>query len=157
MMPATQTDEIAAIRDSICESADRLVATLDGLTAAQLNWAPPAENANSVYAIAGHALSAQEGLILVRVFGQPPDPQARAGWGASGDSADNLLERWQALRPRLYETLSNATRADLDRETEHPRLGKFTGWQMLLLVNRHTAEHIGHVELTRDLAKAAGV
>ena len=159
-MPAVQTDEIAAIRDSLCDSADRLLAALDGLTATQLNWVPPAAGANSIYAIASHALSAQDGLILGRVFGQPPDPQARAGWGAEGDSIEPLLERWSAsggLRARLYETLSNASRADLERECEHPRLGKFSGWQLLLMVNRHTAEHIGHVELTRDLARAAGV
>jgi hypothetical protein len=156
-MPATQIAEIDALRDSLLGSADRLLASVDGLTAAQLNWTPPAENANSIYAIVSHALSAQDNLILNRIFGQEPDPSASRGWGASGDSIEPLRQRWQTLRARLYDTLSNATREDLERECEHPRLGKFTGWEMLLMVNRHTAEHIGHVELTRDLARAAGV
>ncbi len=156
-MPATQIAEIDALRDSLLGSADRLLASLDGLTAAQLNWTPPAEKANSIYAIASHALSAQENLILNRVFGQEPDPSAPRGWGDSGESIEPLRRRWQSLRARLYETLSNATRDDLERACEHPRLGTFTGWAMLLMVNRHTAEHIGHVELTRDMARAAGV
>ncbi len=156
-MPATQIAEIDALRDSLLGSADRLLASIDGLTSAQLNWVPPAENANSIYAIVSHALSAQEGLVLVRVFGQEQDPASRGGWGASGDSIEPLQQRWQALRARLDAALTNASREDLERTCEHPRLGTFTGWGMLLLVNRHTAEHIGHVELTRDLAKVAGV
>jgi hypothetical protein len=53
--------------------------------------------------------------------------------------------------------LSRASSAALHADCEHPRLGKLTGWEMLFLIDRHTAEHVGHVELTRDLAKNAGV
>ena len=151
-----QTDAIAAIRDSICESNDRLFACLDGLTPGQLNWTPPAEGANSIYAIASHALSAAAGLILVRAFHQQVETPPHAGWGAEGESAEPLRARWQELRPRIHQTLTRASQADLERECEHPRLGKMSAWQMLLLANRHTSEHIGHIELTRDLAKAAG-
>jgi hypothetical protein len=153
----TETNEILAIRDSICLSGDRLLKATEGLTAAQLNWTPPAEGANSIYAIVSHAMSAQEGHILRRIFGQEIELRAGAGWGARGDSAEPLQERWKALRPRIREILTNASRADLDRDCEHPRLGTMSGWEMLLLVDRHNSEHIGHTELTRDLAKAAGV
>jgi DinB superfamily len=153
----TDTHPLAALRDSLVRSADRLVETIDGLTPAQLNWSPSAEGANSIYAIANHALGAQERLILGRIFQQEVEPAPQAGWEIAGESAEPLRDRWQRLRPRLYLTLSNASTAALHADCEHPRLGKMTGWELLLLVDRHTAEHVGHVELTRDLAKAAGV
>jgi len=82
---------------------------------------------------------------------RPPTP-----WAVEGDSTA-LVERWNRLRPRVYDTLSRASTAALHQECEHPSLGKMTGWEMLQLMDRHTAEHVGHVELTRDLARAAGV
>lgn len=158
-MPELQTDVIAALRDSICQSGDRMITVLDGLTATQLNWVPPAEGANSSYAIASHAFSAYERMVLDRVFGLPPDPLARSGWGAQGDSVAPLQERWSGangLRARLAGALSNASQADLAKECEHPAIGRLSGWQLILMMRAHMAEHIGQVELTRDLAKAAG-
>ncbi|HTE83624.1 MAG TPA: DinB family protein [Dehalococcoidia bacterium] len=152
----TDTHPLAAVRDSLMGSGDRMVAAVDGLTLAQLNWSPPAEGGNSIYAIANHALGAQERLILGRIFGQEVEPNPPAGWQVTGENPHALRERWQRIRPRLEATLSRASSAALHSDCEHPRLGKLTGWEMLLLVDRHTAEHVGHVELTRDLAKAAG-
>jgi hypothetical protein len=140
----------------LCKSGDRLIESIDGLTGAQLNWRPAAEGANNIYAIVAHALSAQERLILGQIFGQETEPRGPAPWAVEGDSAA-LVERWNRLRPRVYETLSRASTAALHQECEHPRLGKMTGWEMLFLMDRHTAEHVGHVELTRDLAKAAAI
>jgi len=152
----TDTHPLAAVRDSLCKSGDRLIESIDGLTAAQLNWRPAAEGANSIYAIVTHAFSAQERLILGRIFGQESEPRPPAPWAVEGDGAA-LTERWNRLRPRVYDTLSRASTAALHQECEHPSLGKMTGWEMLQLMDRHTAEHVGHVELTRDLARAAGV
>jgi len=150
-------DPLAVIRDSICQSGDRLIACLDGLTPAQLNWEPAAPGANSVYAIVNHAIGTQEGHIIGRIFGEPVAPRERAGWDVAGNAGEPLRERWGALRPRVYRILENASGSDLDKACEHPRLGSMSGWQMLLLVDRRTAEHVGHAELTRDLAKAAGI
>ena len=153
----TDTHALGTVRDSIIQSGDRLIACLDGMTAAELNWQPPAQGGNSVYAIVNHAIGTQEGHILGRIFGQEVTPRPNAGWGVEGDAAEPLRERWKELRPRVYDTLSRASSAALERDCEHPRIGKLSGWAMLLLVDRHTAEHVGHAELTRDLAKAAGV
>jgi hypothetical protein len=133
-----------------------MVEAISGLTPEQLNWTPPAEGGNSIYAIATHALGAQERLILGRVFQQEVEPSAPGAWQLEGDS-EALRQRWQRIRPRVYDTLSRASTTGLYADCEHPRMGILTGWEMLCLVDRHTAEHVGHIELTRDLAKAAGV
>jgi DinB family protein len=153
----TQTKPLEALRDSICNSGDRLIQSLDGLTSAQLNWVPPAEGANSIYAIVNHAIGTHEGHIIGRIFGQEVEQRPRAGWGVEGEGAEPLRERWKIIRPRIHELISNATNEDLERDCAHPRIGTLSGWEMLLLVNRHNSEHVGHAELTRDLVKAAGI
>ena len=40
----------------IAQSIDGLLATVEGLSAAQLNWHPPAADANSLYALATHTM-----------------------------------------------------------------------------------------------------
>jgi hypothetical protein len=133
-----------------------MVEVISDLTDAQLNWKPPAEGGNSIYAIATHALGAQERLILGRIFRQDVEPSAPGPWQLEGDG-EALRQLWQRIRLRVYDTLSRASTTGLYADCEHPRLGKMTGWEMLYLADRHTAEHVGHVELTRDLAKAAGI
>jgi hypothetical protein len=150
-----QNGGITALGESICGSSDRLIQALDGLGGAELNWHPSADQSNSIYAIVSHAMSAEERFILGRICGQEVAPPPTATWSAEGDSAEPLRERWSALRDRIQSSLGGLSPADLDREVEHPRLGKMSGWSLLVLVDRHTAEHVGHVELTRDLLKAA--
>jgi hypothetical protein len=146
---------IAALSQSICGSSDRLINCLDGLEGAQLNWRPEANESNSIYAIVSHALSAEERFILGRICGQEVDLPAGPAWAAEGDSAEPLRARWSGLKGRIQSALGTCSDADLDREVEHPRLGKMSGWSLLVLVDRHTAEHVGHVELTRDLLRAS--
>jgi hypothetical protein len=38
---------------------------------------------------------------------------------------------------------------------QHPRRGPLSGREILIVVARHAAEHLGQAELTRDLMKAA--
>ncbi len=54
------TDEIALYHSVITRTLARIVATLDGLTTAQLNWHPPAPQMNSLYSIAIHTLANAE-------------------------------------------------------------------------------------------------
>jgi hypothetical protein len=145
---------IAALSQSVCGSSERLIACLDGLSAEELNWHPPANESNSVYAIVSHALSAEERFILGRICGQEVDLPAGPVWAAEGDSSEPLQERWKTLRGKIESSLGSLSGADMDREVEHPRLGKMSAWSLLVLVDRHTAEHVGHVELTRDLIRA---
>jgi hypothetical protein len=59
------------------------------------------------------------------------------------------------LRPRLAEALANLPPGALDASYSHPRRGTVTGRDILIIVARHSAEHLGQAELTRDLLRAA--
>ncbi|GCE51364.1 DinB family protein [Thermosporothrix hazakensis] len=140
---------------SILSSLDRLVKCLDGLNENQLNWRPPAPNTNSLYALVVHTLAHTEESLLLTLFDQPSQRDREQEFQAKGQSADALIAQWQSLRERLQQTLLNLSADDLERKHLHPRRGYITGLDILLIVATHIAEHVGHAELTRDLALAS--
>lgn len=150
-MSSSETESISKF---ICNSGDRLVKVLDGLSEQGLDWRPPAEGANSIRAIVGHALGTADGYVLGMACGQQVHPEDWEIWSAPSGSADPLRQRWQDLRERIQTAVTALSSSDLDEPREHPRMGTIPRRELLLMVTRHTAEHIGHAELTRDLLRA---
>ena len=71
---------------------------LDGLSAEQLNWVPPAKDGNSVMVIATHVVGASQGHILQTLCGQTIDRNRDEEFRASGDTVEPLRERWASTR-----------------------------------------------------------
>ncbi len=146
--------EVASFWRFISSSLARLVTLLDGLDADELNWRPPAPEANSLYALATHTLGNVEENVLETLGGESVHRDREAEFRASSSSAASVQQRWQALRPEVERALAAFTLADLDRPYEHPRRGMLTGREVLIVVARHAAEHLGQAELTHDLLRA---
>jgi hypothetical protein len=138
----------------IASSLDRLVALIDGVSASDLDWRPPAPGANSLYVLAMHTLGNAEENLLETLGGQPIGRDREAEFAAQGGSAETIVARWQALRPRLAEALAKLPVGALDAPYPHPRRGAITGRDILIVVARHSAEHLGQAELTHDLLRA---
>lgn len=139
----------------IASSLDRLVACLDGLSAEDLNWRPPAPGANSLAALAIHTLGNAEENILETLYGQMVGRDREGEFQAQIVSAEVVTARWQALRGRLEQALANLPAGALDVAYQHPRRGDVTGRAILIVVARHAAEHLGQAELTRDLLRVS--
>jgi hypothetical protein len=139
----------------IGSSLDRLVACLEGLSADELNWRPPAPEANSLYALATHTLGNAEENILETLGGQIVGRNREAEFAVAGSSSTEVAARWRELRERLAQALTDLPTGALDAEYPHPRRGTLTGRAILIVVARHAAEHLGQAELTRDLLRAA--
>jgi hypothetical protein len=139
----------------IASSLDRMIACLDGLTVEELNWRPAAPGANSLYALAVHTLGNAEENLLGLLGGQPVRRERAAEFVVEADSAGTLGTYWDELRQRLAATLTSLTPAALDRSYAHPRRGTIAGRDVLIVVARHAAEHLGQAELTRDLLQAS--
>ena len=147
-------NEIAAHLTSLGDSLDGIVACLDGLDAAQLNWRPVEGGSNSLCVIATHSLASAEEAVLEVLGGQPVHRVRDEEFLARGDSADPLRRRWADLRPRFSAMLETLPAAELDRERDHHRRGRISGRQALLLVTAHAATHLGEAQLTRTLLDA---
>lgn len=139
----------------IAGSLDRLVGCLDGLDAEALNWYPPAPGANSLYTLAMHTLGNAEENILETLCGLPVGRDRAGEFAARGDDPATVVARWHDLRARLAAALEALPPGALDTPCQHPRRGPVTGRDILIVVARHAAEHLGQAELTRDLLRAA--
>ncbi len=150
---SASTQETMLFWRYITSSIDQLIATLDGLNVQEINWAP-IPNANSLYVLATHTLGTTAENLLEVLCGQPVHRQRDAEFAAQGNSAESLQARWQSQRTQIQANLEQLTDTELRRTREHPRRGKITGRDVLIVVARHCAEHLGQAFLTRDLILA---
>ena len=110
----------------IVSSVDHLIASLDALTEAELNWRP-LENANSLYILATHTMGNLAENLLGVLCGQPSQRQRDAEFVAQGESARLIQQQWQTLQQRVYASLTQLPATALDRQHDHPRRGPLTG------------------------------
>ncbi len=148
-------DEASIFWRYIASSLDRLVGCLDGLSAMQLNWRPAAPDTNSLYALAAHTLGNAEENLLQTLAGGSVGRDRDGEFAARGESAQAVTARWATLRAELRAHLACLPADALDATYVHPRRGAVTGRELLIVVARHAAEHLGQAELTLALLHAA--
>jgi hypothetical protein len=146
--------EIASFHRFIAGSIDRLIELLESLTPDEAAWRPPANEANSILALASHVLGNAEWNILDVLAGQPIPRDRDAEFMPDLDAA-GIRARWEDLKGRISTALEGLPPRELERERDHPRRGRLTGREVLIVVATHAAEHLGQAELTRDLLKHA--
>jgi hypothetical protein len=148
-----QSGEAETFWRYIAGSLDRLMALVEELPESHLTWRPTAPMTNSILGLAGHTLGNAADNILGTLAGnvraRDREGEFRAG------SRRELVEPWLPLRLAFEAALRQVTAEQLDTELEHPRRGKISGREVLIVVARHAAEHLGQAELTRDLAAVA--
>lgn len=125
-----------------------------GLDAVALNWTPAAE-ANSIAALVVHTLGSEAEVLRV-VAGVTGERDRDAEFRAEAATADELIGRLDAADGLLRELTAVLTAADLADRRPRGDLPAETGLHWLLSNYGHAREHLGHVELTRQLYEAGG-
>jgi hypothetical protein len=143
--------EVASFWRFIASSLDRLLAVAQALEADGLHWRPPAPGANSVAMLVRHTLGNAEENLLMILCGQPFARQRDDEFVDRSVSAADLVTAWHDVRPRLEAALATVEAEEMTRIRPHPRRGSVSGRDVLIIVARHAAEHLGQAELTRDL------
>jgi uncharacterized damage-inducible protein DinB len=134
----------------ITSSIEQLLGSLDELSTEEMNWVP-LPNANSLYVLATHTLGTTAENLLKVLCGQPVHRQREAEFAAQGTSTAQLHTQWESLRDEIRSQLEQLDDASLEQVRQHPRRGNITGLEVLIIVARHCAEHMGQAALTRDL------
>jgi hypothetical protein len=140
----------------------RLEQALDGLTKQELNYHPPVAEANSIYAISTHTLGNARAWILGICCGHPIERDRPAEFRALGKDATPIIDNARSLLEDIERSLRALVPESLN-ELREPRQQLWgagtsepvTGREAILHALSHAAEHIGHIGITRDLAKAA--
>ena len=148
-------NEIAIFYRYIASSLDRMAAIVAELDEAELSWQPPAEGANSLRVIAVHTYGNAEENVVGLLGGENVRRDRDAEFLVAAGDGPELERRWRSLRPRLESVLDGLDGEALDQQYAHPWRGAVSGREVLLVVARHAAEHLGQAELTRDLLRRA--
>ena len=161
--------ELESIRRRLFRDLDRVAEALDGLDDEQIAWKPLAQG-SSLIVLVTHVVGGAQNNIL-QLAGEASlrdrDTEFLAPW-----AANSVRGEVAAAKARISAALERLDPATLDAEPAVPRIsvgpltvpavstqsaGATTVRDFLLQTIAHTAEHVGHAELTRDLVRTRGV
>lgn len=127
---------------------------LDGLPQAALDWSPK-PGVNPITALVVHLTGAERFLVGEIVAGEAANRDREAEFRAQGLLSSALLQRLAGSRAYLAGALESLTPADL--ETKRILRGRevTAGW-VLGHALKHTATHLGHIQVMRDLWEQFG-
>ncbi|MDP3768399.1 MAG: DinB family protein [Dehalococcoidia bacterium] len=155
------TGEVVLYSSELKRLLARLRSSVEGLDETQLNWRPPAPDANSIYVIAAHIMGNLEAWVLGIACGQPIERDRPAEFAAGGPDAHPILARAQELERRFEEALSALSSDGLGETREPPKSLWGVGSpepvsvrEALMHTIEHAAMHLGQIEITRDMALA---
>ena len=147
------TPEISTYISILRDLRAEVVKWCDGLPAAALNWRPldqTTTDINSLYVMATH-LSGSEAWWIHQIIGGADIGRNRdAEFVATGSDFASLKARLAAVAAQSEAVLNTLSDADLNSERDNT-LGRRTVRWCILHVIEHTARHVGHIELTRQL------
>jgi len=145
--------EIESFRVRFGYEFDRLLETIAGLDDEAVNWKPSAPGSNSLLVLVTHAIASAEDHVVRTAAGKTVVRNRDAEFASKG-GAGHLAARAAEVRRRIDEAL-----AGLEGRLEEERDPPFSTWpgpratvrDRLINSVAHTAEHVGHAQLTRDL------
>jgi len=159
---SVMTPEIAAYQTSIERRLGQICDCLDGMTAAQLNWRPPVDGANSAWVLATHTLGNAHAWVLGIACGQAVGRDRAAEFASSGSSAAAFRAEMERFAGQMAAALEALAQADLDRRLVPTKelWGENEPHEIsvryaLLQVIEHASLHLGHLHMTCDLARRA--
>jgi uncharacterized damage-inducible protein DinB len=146
-MPSFSDD----LYDRFHELHSDLAKAIDGLSTDALDWVPSKEM-NSISVLLIHLIGAERYWIGAVALGEPTDRVREDEFEAAGMQVAELKKRLADEDEYARAALAHFTPADLEAVRRSPRNEKTfsVGW-CLTHALEHTALHLGHVQLTRQL------
>lgn len=150
-----ETTQIARVLDQI---GHEVLDQLEGLSDEALNRHLTLPEANTLFALAIHLVGAGEFWVLVIAGGRTIPRDRLAEFQASGTCAD-LTERYERWIADVHEVLNALVperleeRIDVNRFRSPPGASaeEVSVREALLHAVEHSALHLGHIQLTRQL------
>lgn len=131
----------------------RLRAVIDGLSAEELDRVP-AGGANSIAVLVTHTCGS-EGAWLHRATGREIPRERAKEFEVRNAAAKDLLAAVDRADLAVSGLVQSAVSAGLDTVRENPGGKPLTAMFCLLHAAAHTAEHVGHAEVARQVIAPA--
>ena len=131
------------------ELHDDVAKTIEGLPLETLNWSPKA-GVNSITVLIVHLTGSQKFLFGEVIGGQDVHRDREAEFLAKGLTPDQLTQRLNDSLKYIESVLEGLTLADLERRRMFRTREVTVGW-VIGHALKHTATHLGHIQVMRDL------
>ena len=128
--------------------------TLKDLPPAALDWSPAVEM-NSINVLVTHTVGAQRFWIGEALAGDPANRDREAEFKVHGLDANELVQRLNKSFEYIRATLESRTVDDLAGMRETSGRERSVAW-ILGHALKHTATHMGHIQLMRQLWEMYG-
>jgi hypothetical protein len=142
---------IAAAREILDESLDRMREAISGLPPEALGWRPPGEDTNPITVLAVHGMHSTR-WWLTTARGRPfPDRDRPSEFVAEAASEAELLAFFDGMAADCRGMLDPEEPFDPAAIRELPEDEPVSAAWALLHALEHLSEHVGQAELTRGL------
>ena len=131
-----------------------ILSTLNDLPPAALDWSP-APDVNSINVLVGHTVGAQRFLIGEAVGGDPANRDREGEFKVYGLDAEALTQRLNESFEYIRSVLDGLTVEDLASARNFRGQKRSVAW-ILGHALKHTATHMGHIQLMRQVWELYG-
>src|SRR6185436_7005222 len=135
--------------NNLQELHNDVVKTIEGLPLEALDWSPRAR-VNSITVLIVHLTASQRFLFGEVIGGQDIHRDRDAEFLAKGIAPDALIQRLNDNLQYIEVALEGLTLADLERKCMFRTREVTVGWVIGHSL-KHTATHLGHIQVMRDL------
>jgi len=135
--------------NNLQELHDDIENSVKELPAKALDWSP-GEGVNSITILIVHLTGSQRFLFGEVIGGQDVHHDRDAEFRAKGIAPDELAKRLRDGIATITDALERLTVADLDTKCMFRTREVTVGWALGHAL-KHTATHLGHIQMMRDM------
>ena len=136
---------------------DQVSELLEGTSEHELNWTPLAEDTNSAIVLATHIAGSESHWVHQVAGGIDVHRNREAEFEVSASDPSEILALLRKTGQTTKEVLGNVSTADLDKAGgTGPSGAPVTGRWAVLHAIEHIGQHLGHLDLTKQLYAARG-
>ncbi len=143
--------EVAEYLHAIEDRRTKILNELETAPVEMWNWTPTDDETNSLFVLATHVIGSEHGWIY-EILGQGELTRNRsAEFLAKGDSVEKLRAEYAKVGAETREVLDELDVRDLASTRYRESHGTITVRWILLHVIAHSSEHLGQMQLTKQL------
>lgn len=143
--------EVSEYLSSISRQRARIWKTLETANPACLNWTPTKDESNSLFVLGTHVIGSEHGWIY-EILGNGEKTRNRAAeFLSQGTDLSALKSEYERVAEETKKILEALTEDDLKTTRHRESHGDVTVRWILLHVIEHSSEHLGQMELTKQL------